>query len=102
VFACANNHPIKNVEKINLNHEHSLPFELDQKEDTNEVHQHRSYMYAPNHNISTDITLLKSRSLPWTQSNKKRPVNIDADLGELTAKVFTKHTFRSIYRYLYQ
>jgi hypothetical protein len=71
--------------------------ELDEKEDMNEINQHRSYMYAPNHNLNLDITSLKSRSLPWTQSNKKRPVNNDPDLGELTSKVLIiNQTFKCI------
>jgi hypothetical protein len=87
-FACANTYAFKNIdEKINVNHEQSIAMELDEKEDMNEINQHRSYMYAPNHNLNLDITSLKSRSLPWTQSNKKRPVNNDPDLGELTSKV---------------
>jgi hypothetical protein len=61
--------------------------ELNEKEDINEINEHRSYMYAPNHNINPDITSLKSRSLPWAQSNKRRPLNNDPDLGELTSKV---------------
>jgi hypothetical protein len=89
---------VKNVDqKINQNHEQSIAMELNEKEDMNEINEHRSYMYAPNHNINPDITSLKSRSLPWAQSNKRRPVNSNPDLGELTSKVLIiNQTFKYI------
>ncbi len=89
MFACADSYVIKNVdENINQNQEHSIALELNVKEDINEINHHRSFMYAPNHNISSDITSLKSRSLPWAQTSKRRTANSGDDSGEHTAKVF--------------
>ncbi|CAG2122235.1 unnamed protein product, partial [Medioppia subpectinata] len=61
----------------------SIGVELDNK---NEINSQRSHMYATNHHhLSGDMSALKSKSLPWSQSNKRRTVTIDDENDELAA-----------------
>ncbi|XP_054157033.1 putative uncharacterized protein DDB_G0277255 isoform X2 [Oppia nitens] len=74
----------------------SLEMELNQKnESINNYHQ-RSHMYITskhnNTNINnqintTDDMIYKSKSLPWSQSNKHKSVTIDDEVHEFGAKV---------------
>ena len=86
LIACDNSYAVDIEDTIGDHHKDSISIgvELNDQNDTN---PHRSHVYITNHGINADFNSLKSKSLPWSQSNKRRTVTIDDETEELAAKV---------------
>ena len=64
-----------------------MSMELSDTKRDNDLDCHRSHIYVTNNNVSDDSAELRCKSLPWSQSNKKKTVTIDESHEEFQPKV---------------